>query len=136
MQKPESKLLFNTIDEYLSLIPEPERIALEKLRVTIKKVVPNAEETISYQIPTIKYFGPLVGFAAFKKHCSLFVMSNGVIASFKDELKENSTETGTIHFTPDKPLPAKVVQSIVKARMAENELKQKLREENKRTKRP
>lgn len=135
MQKSESKVLFNTIDEYLDLIPEPERIALEKLRATIKKTVPVAEEAISYQIPTIKYYGALVGFAAFKNHCSLFVMSKAVMAAIKDELRGNSTETGTIHFTPDKPLPVKTVQRIVKARMAENELKQKLREEKKRSKR-
>ncbi|MDP9230728.1 MAG: DUF1801 domain-containing protein, partial [Bacteroidota bacterium] len=60
-----------TVDDYLNNVPEKERAVLEKLRRTIKSVVPKAEEVISYQMPTFKYNGGLVSYAAFKNHCSL-----------------------------------------------------------------
>ncbi len=63
---------FKTIDDYLALQTEDIRTGLEKLRKTIHSIIPNAEEAISYQIPTFKYHGSLVGFAAFKNHCSFF----------------------------------------------------------------
>jgi uncharacterized protein YdhG (YjbR/CyaY superfamily) len=80
-------------------------------------------------MPTFKYKGSLVAFAAFKNHCSLFPMSMAVIAAFKDELKGFHTSKGTIHFPLDKPLPAVLLKKMVKARVAQNE-------ERKRPKRP
>ena len=68
-----------SVDEYMENIPEKERIVLEKLRKTIRSVAPKAEEVISYQIPTFKYNGGLVSYAAFKNHCSLFPWNAGLI---------------------------------------------------------
>lgn len=110
-----------TIDEYLDALPEKEMIALHRLRKIIKSMVPMAEEIISYQIPVFKYHYSLVGFAAFKNHCSFFVMSKEVMKKFKEDLKSYRTATGTIHFTAEKPLPATLIKRIVKARMKENE---------------
>ena len=110
-----------TIDDYLVGLPEPVQIALENLRETIKELVPNAEEVIHYQIPTFKFHGPLVGFAAFKNHCSFFVMSTTLLDSFEEELKEFPHSGGTIHFQPEKPLPAELVEKMVLARMKMNE---------------
>jgi uncharacterized protein YdhG (YjbR/CyaY superfamily) len=115
-----------TIDEYLADVTEPARSTLQKIRATIRSVVPaEATEAISYRIPTFKYKGSLVAFAAFSKHCSLFPMSMAVIATYKDELKDFYTSKGTIRFPVDKPLPASLVKKIVRARVAQNEARQR-----------
>ena len=112
------------IDEYLADVPEPARTTLNKICATIRSAVPSeATETISYRIPTFKYKGGLVAFAAFSKHCSLFPMSYAVINEFKHELKNSHTSKGTIQFPLDKPLPSALVRKMVKARIAENERK-------------
>jgi uncharacterized protein YdhG (YjbR/CyaY superfamily) len=109
------------IDEYLARVPAEMRATLEKLRKTIKTVVPKATEAISYQLPTFKLDGRgLVAFGAFKNHCSLFPMSMAVIKAHEDDLKNYYTSKGTIRFTVDKPLPAALVKKLVKARIEEN----------------
>lgn len=110
-----------TVDEYLERVPDNMRDMLEKLRQTIRKAAPKAEEVISYQIPTYKYLGPLVHFAAFKDHCSLVVINKGILKTFEKELQLYKTTGTTIHFTADKPLPASLVQKIVKIRIKDNE---------------
>jgi uncharacterized protein YdhG (YjbR/CyaY superfamily) len=113
-----------SVDEYLAGVPEPARSSLDRIRATIRSVVPpEATETISYGIPTFKYKGSLVGYAAFSNHCSLFPMGSSAIEVFKDELKNFQTSKGTIRFTVDKPLPAALVKKLVKARIAANENK-------------
>ena len=73
------------VDEYLAAVPEPARSTLNKIRAAIRSAVPpEATEAISYRIPTFQYKGPLVGFAAFSDHCSLFPMSPPVIEAFKN----------------------------------------------------
>jgi uncharacterized protein YdhG (YjbR/CyaY superfamily) len=112
------------VDEYLAGVPEPARSTLKKLRATIRSAVPSeATEAISYRIPTIKYKGSLLAFAAFSHHCSLFPMSYATIASLEDELKSFKVSKGTIRFAVDKPLPATLVKKLVKARIAEKERK-------------
>jgi uncharacterized protein YdhG (YjbR/CyaY superfamily) len=111
------------INAYLAAVPQDVRIVLEKLRKTIKAAAPKAEETISYQIPTFKYLGPLVFFAAFKCHCSFFVASKAIIKTFGSELEPFDTAGTTIHFSAEHPLPATLVKKIVKARIKENELR-------------
>jgi uncharacterized protein YdhG (YjbR/CyaY superfamily) len=110
-----------SVEDYLASLPAGSRAALEKLRKTIKAAAPEATETISYQMPAFKDGGrPLVSYAAFKDHCSLFPMSTKVIEGHLDELKPYFSGKGTIRFTPDKPLPAALVKKIVKARIEEN----------------
>jgi uncharacterized protein YdhG (YjbR/CyaY superfamily) len=109
------------VDKYLAGVPEEMRTTLEKLRQTIKTVVPKATEIFWHQIPTFRFEGrALVGFAAFKNHCSLFPMSYAVIRANEDALKPYFTSKGTIRFTAGKPLPAALVKRIVKARVKEN----------------
>ena len=110
------------IDDYLKRYPENVRETLGQLRKWIKEAAPKSEEAISYHIPTFKYKGALVGFGATKKHCAFYAMSNTVLKSFKEDLKDYDTSTGTIRFPHDSPLPAKLVKRIVKERMIENEL--------------
>ena len=113
------------VDEYLARVPEPARSTLNKIRAAIRSAVPpEATEAISYGIPAFKYKGPLVWFAAFSDHCSLFPTAS-VIDAFKDELKGFSTSKGTIHFPTDKPLPTALVKKLVKARVAQNESKKR-----------
>jgi uncharacterized protein YdhG (YjbR/CyaY superfamily) len=115
------------IDEYLMGVPEPARTTLCKVRAAIRSAVPpEATEAISYRMPTFKYKGSLLAFAAFKNHCSLFPMSLAVIAQFKNELKGFHTSKGTIHFPLDKPLPPALVKKMVKARIAQNEQRQRV----------
>ena len=112
------------VDEYLAGVPEPARGTLNKVRAAIRSAAPpEATEAISYRIPTVKYKGSLVAFAAFSNHCSLFPMSLAVMDAFKSELKGFYTSKGTIRFPVDKPLPAALVKKLVKARLAEKERK-------------
>jgi uncharacterized protein YdhG (YjbR/CyaY superfamily) len=114
------------VDKYLAGVPEEKRATLEQLRKTIRTVVPGAEEILWYQMPTFKFEGrPLVTFAAFKNHCSLFPMSNAVIKAHEAELKSYVTSKGTVRFTSDKPLPATLVKKIVRARIKENQARVK-----------
>ncbi len=115
-----SKSAPTNIDDYLADFPAKVRKALEGLRQTIKSVVPEAEEVISYNMPAFKYNGMLVYFSAFKNHCSLFPANSSLIAKMKSELKSFKTSKGTIQFTTDKPLPVALVKEIVRARMKEN----------------
>ncbi len=109
-----------TVDGYLAALPEEARATLEKIRKAIKAAAPKATEVISYQMPMYKHHGMLVGFAAFKDHCSFFPGAKPV-ATYKDELKAYETSKGTIRFPIGKPLPAALVKKLVKARIAENE---------------
>jgi uncharacterized protein YdhG (YjbR/CyaY superfamily) len=110
-----------TVDEYLDSFEDPVKSTLEKLRQTIKSAAPKAEEAISYQIPTYKYQGALVHFAAFEKHLSLFVVNKNILRMFEKDLKQYKTTGTTIHFSPEHPLPATLVRKIVQTRMKENE---------------
>ncbi len=83
------------VDEYLAGVPEPARSTLQYIRAVIRSVVPKeATEVINYRIPMFKYNGMLVGFAAFKNHCSLFPTGSGVIKKFEKELKGFATSKG------------------------------------------
>ncbi len=113
-----------TVDDYLANVPEPARRTLNRVRATIRSAVPpEATEAISYGIPTFRYKGPLVWYAAFSNHCSFFPGDASLIKEFKSELKDFPTSKGTIRFPVDKPLPAALVKKLVKARLAENERK-------------
>jgi len=110
-----------TVDEYLAGIPEPAASTLKHIRKVIRSVVPKeTTEVISYGIPMFKFRGMLVGYAAFKNHCSLFPTGSGVLDQFSKELEGHRTSKGTIQFPPDKPLPDALIKKIVRARVKEN----------------
>lgn len=114
------------VDEYLAGVPEPARTTLSKVRAAIKAVVPKeTTEGISYRIPMYKYKGVLMGFAAFKEHCSLFVTGSPVTKKFAGELKGYPTSKGTIRFPLNKPLPPALVKKIARERVAENEARKR-----------
>jgi uncharacterized protein YdhG (YjbR/CyaY superfamily) len=112
----------STIDAYLAPLPEEVRSALERVRRTIKAAAPETTETISYQMPTFKYRGrALVGFAAFKNHCSLFPYSRKVMIVLEQDLQgyDTSGKGATIRFTTEKPLPAALIRKVVRTRIEE-----------------
>jgi uncharacterized protein YdhG (YjbR/CyaY superfamily) len=115
---------FGTIDEYIKTFPPDVQKTLERLRHTIRKAVPEAEEVISYQMPAFKLKGNLVYFAAFKKHIGFFPTASGV-AAFKKELSDYATSPGTVQFPLDKPIPYDLVTKIVLFRKKENLAKKK-----------
>jgi uncharacterized protein YdhG (YjbR/CyaY superfamily) len=117
MKKSTSK----TVNSYLSAVPGAQRAALEKLRSTIKSIVPDATEVISYDIPTFKLNGRmLVSYAAFNKHCSFFPGA-GPIEMHANDLKSFQTSKGTVQFTPEHPLSTALVKKLVKTRIKLNE---------------
>ena len=123
--KAEGKSAPTSVDIYLAEVPTEARATLEKLRQTIRAVVPNAVEVISYQIPTFKLDGRmLVSYAAFKDHCSFFPGA-APIKAHEDELKSYKTSKGTIRFPTSKPLPATLVKKLVRTRIKENEARAK-----------
>lgn len=109
-----------SVDEYINSLPSSIKSVLGRLRKAIKEAAPNAVELISYRIPTYKYKGPLVHFAAFKDHCSFIVVNKAVIDEFKDELVGFDISGTTIHFRPGKPIPDRLVKKMVKMRVKQN----------------
>ena len=108
------------MEEYLDGLPPPQRVALERVRAVVTKVVPEAEEGVSYGVPAFIYEGrPLLGFRAAKNHLSVFPFSPAAIASVKDRLEGFEFSKGTIRFTPENPVPEKVLAEVVRARQQE-----------------
>jgi uncharacterized protein YdhG (YjbR/CyaY superfamily) len=108
-----------SVDDYLAGLPSDEaRAALDRLRAIIRDEAPEAQEVISYGIPTYKLHGFLASIAAFKNHCSFF--PGHTVADFADQLKGFKIAKGTIQFPPNKPLPESLVRAVIRARAAEN----------------
>ena len=109
-----------TVDEYLAGVPEPGRSALEHLRAVIRAAAPEAQERISYRMPSYAYRGPLVFFAAFPHHLSLYGVSRSLIEGLRDDLAGFEVSGTTIHFSADRPLPDELETRLVQARLREN----------------
>ena len=127
MPLSKSKTKIITVDDYMNELPDNVYLVLENIRQIIKFLVPDAEETISYQVPSYKFKGMLVGFGATKYYCSFFVMSSTLLKDFKEDVKDFETSTGTIKFRPENPIPNELITRIVMTRVAENEAKAQLR---------
>jgi uncharacterized protein YdhG (YjbR/CyaY superfamily) len=110
---------FNSIDEYIAMCPEDVQGKLQALRATIHAAAPDAEEKISYQMPTFYLKGNLVHFAAMKNHIGFYPTSSGV-AAFQDELSKYEGSKGAIRFPKSEPLPMDLITRIVKFRVTEN----------------
>lgn len=104
---------------YLAALPADQRKALEKLRRDVLAAAPDAEECITYGMPGFRLGKPLVAYAAAAGHCSLYPMSGAIVAAHAKLLAGYDTSKGTIRFPASKPLPASLVRTIVRARMAE-----------------
>jgi uncharacterized protein YdhG (YjbR/CyaY superfamily) len=118
MKKP-PRPHYKTIDDYIATFPNDVQILLGKMRQTIREAAPEAEEAISYQIPTFRLNGNLVYFAAFKNHIGFYPTSSG-IAAFKKELSQYKSAKGSVQFPMEKPIPYGLVRKIVLFRTKEN----------------
>jgi len=110
------------IDEYIAVFPPDVQEILEKIRLTIRKAAPGAEETIKYQMPTFTLHGNLVYFAAFKTHIGFYPIPTG-IEKFKKELAPYKQGKGSVQFPLDQPIPYGLISKIVKFRVKENAAK-------------
>lgn len=111
------KVVPRSVDEYLAAQPEPVRRKLEQVRAAIRKAVPEAVEGIGYGMPGYKLHGkPMLYFAGFREHYSLFAASGTFFAALRDELRDYELRKGTIHFPLDEPVPKKLISRIAKLR--------------------
>jgi uncharacterized protein YdhG (YjbR/CyaY superfamily) len=106
------------VDAYIASYPPKLQAILRRLRRTIRAAAPDADERISYRIPTYTLGGNLVHFGAFKDHVSLFPTSSGV-AAFKKQLARYECRAGTIRFPIDEPIPYDLIAQIVRFRVKE-----------------
>jgi uncharacterized protein YdhG (YjbR/CyaY superfamily) len=108
------------IDEYLAGLDEVRRTTLEELRQTIRSIVPEAEECISYGMPAFRLGGQVVaGFAAFKNHLSYLPHSGSVFDEMPGELASYEMTKGALHFPIDAPLPEPIVEKLIAVRLAQ-----------------
>jgi uncharacterized protein YdhG (YjbR/CyaY superfamily) len=106
-----------SVDEYIAAQPEAVRPKLEKVRAAIRSAVPEAVELIGYRMPGYKLHGkPMLYFAAFTQHYSLFAASGSFFATLADDLKDYEVRKGTVHFPLTKPVPVKLISRIAKLR--------------------
>ena len=124
------KTTFSNTDEYIALFPENIQSILQKLRTTIKKAAPGAEEVISYKMPAFRLNGMLVWFAVNKEHIGFYPTASPIKA-FKKELSGYKTSKGAIQFPLNKSIPFSLVKDIVKFRMKENLDKAKTKQKKK-----
>ena len=111
---------FQSVDEYIASQPEPIRGLLEQVRRTIRKAVPEAEEAISYKMPTYKLpGGPVLYFAGWKQHISLYPATATVVAAFQNDIAPYVVHKSTIRFPLAQPIPMKLIARIAKFRAKE-----------------
>ncbi len=108
-----------THDEYLAQVTPAQRKVLLRLRATVHRVVPEATECISYQVPSFRLGRVLVGYGARDGKCALYLLSSQIASRFHDELKSFEIGRGSIHFTPAHPLPDGLLERLIRARVEE-----------------
>jgi len=112
------------IDDYLASVAEPKRATLQKLRHTIRDVLPDAEEVISYGMPAFRLRGKVIaGFAAFKNHLAYLPHSGSVFHELRDDLKGYTSTEGSLHFPIDRPLPKALVKKLIAVRLKQGKPK-------------
>lgn len=115
-------LKFKTVEQYFETLSGPAKAMMVKMRETILKAAPGAEEVISYNIPAFKLDGLLVWYAAYEHHIGLYPTGSG-IEVFKKELAGYKSSKGAVQFPIDQPLPVRLISKVVKYRVKENGIK-------------
>lgn len=115
---------YKSIDEYINTFPDHIQEKLNRLREVIRELAPQAQEKISYQMPTFYLNGNLVHFAAFKSHIGFYPTSSGIEA-FTSELTNYKYSKGAVQFPLEEPLPIELIKKIVRFRVEENINKKK-----------
>jgi uncharacterized protein YdhG (YjbR/CyaY superfamily) len=117
---PMAKPDFKSVDDYIASYPEGTQRVLERVRRIIRKAVPAADEVLSYKIPTYKLHGrPVIYFAGWKEHYSIYPSGARLVAAFKQELAPYAVSKGTIRFPLADPVPVKLIADIAKFRLKE-----------------
>ena len=115
-----AKTDFKSVEEYIATYPEDVQVILQRVRRTIRRAVPGAEEVISYQIPAYKLDGgPVLYFAGWKRHYSLYPAGDVLVEAFRDELAPYEVSKGTIRIPLAQPVPVKLIERIAKFRAKE-----------------
>ena len=110
------------VDAYLAKLPAEQRDALERLRAQIRALVPDSAESITYGMPTVKVNGKaLLLYAAWKRHLSVYGLSDEFVQTHADELAGFGGTKGSVHFTPERPFPEPLVEKMVRSRLADLE---------------
>ena len=109
-----------SIDEYIRGFPEDVQAILQEVRATIRKAVPDAQETISYRMPAFTRKGILLYFAAYEHHVGLYPTASGIEA-FRDELSGYKSSKGAVRFPIGKSMPLELIARIARQRADENE---------------
>jgi uncharacterized protein YdhG (YjbR/CyaY superfamily) len=108
------------VDAYLAALPADQQGLLEGVRATIRRVVPDAEETIAYDMPAFRLAGRfLVSYAGWKRHCSLYPLTDSFLAAHAVEIEGFGRTKGSIHFTAAKPLPPALLDELIRTRVAD-----------------
>jgi uncharacterized protein YdhG (YjbR/CyaY superfamily) len=108
----------NPVEDYLEALDEPKQSTLRELRQAILKVIPEAEECMSYGLPAFRIQGKVIaGFAAFKNHLSYLPHSGSVIAEVGARAAPYASTKASLHFPVDTPLPKPLVRQLVTIRM-------------------
>jgi uncharacterized protein YdhG (YjbR/CyaY superfamily) len=108
-----------TVDEYIAQYPEDVQQILQRIRAVVQEAAPEAEERIGYRMPGYYLNGPLVYFAAFKRHIGFYPTGSG-IEEFKDELSGYKSSKGAVQFPLDRPIPYDLIARMTRQRVAEN----------------
>jgi uncharacterized protein YdhG (YjbR/CyaY superfamily) len=110
------------IDAYLATLPADQREALEHVRTRIAQLLPEAVETISYGMPAFAIGGrAIVWYAGWKKHCTIYPLTDSFLKAHARELEGYGRTKGSLHFTPQQPLPDTVLDQLVRDRLADVE---------------
>jgi uncharacterized protein YdhG (YjbR/CyaY superfamily) len=106
------------VDAYLAALPADQRQLLEDVRAAVRRVVPDAEDTISYDMPAFRLDGRfLVSYAGWKRHCSLYPLTDSFLTAHAGDLEGFGRTKGSIHFTAAKPLPQDILDALIRARV-------------------
>jgi len=116
----------STVDKYISTFPEETQQALNLIRNTIQKMVPEASETVSYGIPTFKLKGNLVHYAGYKNHIGFYPGAAGIEA-FQQEISKYKNAKGSVQFPLNQPLPLSLIRKITEFAVARNLKKAELK---------
>jgi uncharacterized protein YdhG (YjbR/CyaY superfamily) len=113
------KRIFKSVDDYIATFPKNVQCILEEFRKAIQEAAPEAQETISYQIPAFKLNGILVWYGAYKNHIGFYPRASAMVA-FKDKLSRYKVSKGTVQFPLDEAIPFDLIKEIVRFRIEEN----------------
>jgi uncharacterized protein YdhG (YjbR/CyaY superfamily) len=120
-----------SVDDYIAAFPPEVRAMLERMRLTIGNAAPDAQETISYRIPTFNLNGALVYFAAFKNHIGFYPPVKGD-ARLEKAISRYAGEKGNLRFPLDQPIPYRLIERIVKLRVKQNRAKAAARQKKRK----